>query len=269
VRNPFGGCTIRGNDPFCEAAKAAQNRLYDIDASSKKLDCERLKSQEKLQCEIEKSGEKALCETGKEALKRLARTGKFANLTGGATGTAELEVCLNDFYISEQLDKVQINLGVGGRAHVDTSLKFVPLDIVGHLTCQIPWTDSRSFDASVGESSIPIAANLKLVETEVPARLRFDIGEIPIKFRIKPGPTEWLLTNTNLRLSCPGLNLLTPLVISATPFIPELRGEFEHKEKARTVDLPVNLPEQKLGSVALRPRLKDLKEAIVVTGTLQ
>ena len=45
VFSVFGRCQVRGNDPACEAAKAAQNSAYDV---------------EKAACETEKSGQKAL-----------------------------------------------------------------------------------------------------------------------------------------------------------------------------------------------------------------
>lgn len=47
IRNPFGGCLARGNDPYCEAAKAAQNRAYEIN----KIDCEANKAQQRVKCE--------------------------------------------------------------------------------------------------------------------------------------------------------------------------------------------------------------------------
>ncbi|MAE58313.1 MAG: hypothetical protein CME69_05490 [Halobacteriovorax sp.] len=55
VKNPFGGCIVRGNDPVCEAAKAAQNAAYETEYALKKADCERIKSQQKLACEVLKT----------------------------------------------------------------------------------------------------------------------------------------------------------------------------------------------------------------------
>jgi hypothetical protein len=43
----FGKCQARGNDPACEAAKAAQNQMYSI----KKGQCEAEKAVRKAQCE--------------------------------------------------------------------------------------------------------------------------------------------------------------------------------------------------------------------------
>jgi hypothetical protein len=43
----FNHCTVRGNDPACEAAKAAQNAMY---------------AAQKTQCETQKAAQKAACE---------------------------------------------------------------------------------------------------------------------------------------------------------------------------------------------------------------
>jgi hypothetical protein len=55
----FGHCSIRGNDPACEAAKAAQSALY---------------AAQKAQCESQKVAQKAACEATKEALKSAAES---------------------------------------------------------------------------------------------------------------------------------------------------------------------------------------------------
>lgn len=63
----FGGCTggqciQRGNDPFCEASKAAQNVAYDADYAARKFDCERIKEQDKAVCAVNKELVKLDCE---------------------------------------------------------------------------------------------------------------------------------------------------------------------------------------------------------------
>jgi hypothetical protein len=40
VQNPFGGCSIRGNDPVCEARKAAGRAVAEADRSEKRAQCE-------------------------------------------------------------------------------------------------------------------------------------------------------------------------------------------------------------------------------------
>lgn len=62
LRNPFGGCLVRGNDPACEAAKASQNQIYLA---------------QKAACEAQKAAEKASCEAAKAAVEaRIAECAK-------------------------------------------------------------------------------------------------------------------------------------------------------------------------------------------------
>ena len=72
LRHPLGGCLERGNDPFCEAAKASQNALYAANKSA----CEAANASQKavyasnkLYCETEKLSLKGRCETKKSAIK--------------------------------------------------------------------------------------------------------------------------------------------------------------------------------------------------------
>src|SRR5262245_58451063 len=47
----FGHCALRGNDPSCEAAKAAQNGIY----AAQKTQCETAKEQDRVSCEAYKA----------------------------------------------------------------------------------------------------------------------------------------------------------------------------------------------------------------------
>lgn len=53
VRNPFGGCAVRGLDPVCEAQKAASRTAAEAERAGRKADCERLKSVEVSNCRSE------------------------------------------------------------------------------------------------------------------------------------------------------------------------------------------------------------------------
>lgn len=64
LSRPWGGCAARGNDPYCEARNAAAKAAAEIEASSNKADCERIKAQEKATCELQKELAKRLCEAG-------------------------------------------------------------------------------------------------------------------------------------------------------------------------------------------------------------
>lgn len=77
IHNPFGGCIQYGNDPFCEGAKAAQNKIYE----GNKLACEAAKAGQnagyataKASCEASKTAQNSIykanmapCEAGKAA----------------------------------------------------------------------------------------------------------------------------------------------------------------------------------------------------------
>jgi hypothetical protein len=265
-----GGCAQRGNDPFCEAAKAAQNAIYDADAALKKFDCERLKEQERLTCEVEKAGEKALCETGKELLKRLARTGKFANIEAGVRAkTDNLKVCLQRMRLADDLSSAEMGLHATGGASAHVDMKFIPLDIIGHLTCQVPWTESRDFHATLREADIRLAPRIRFIPNPDGAQVRVTLpkGQLPLK--LEPGPTEFLLTSPNLTLSCQGLNLLKPLLIAATPFVPALRGEIDYKYKEQNILIDLPMPRQNIGNVTFSTRLDQSDRALFLSSDIR
>lgn len=263
-----GGCAQMGRDPVCALAQGVQNDIYRADAAAKKLDCERLKATEKLTCEGEKAGEKALCEVGKEALNRLAATGKFANLDVESSMKARhVQVCLRNFSISPAIDNVRFSLEVTGTAGADVDLKFVPLDIVGHLTCQFPWTESKHIEAALRES-VAISSKIRVVENKDKAQANFAINEMVIKARLSPSPTEFLLSITNMTLSCAGLSLVKPLVVVLTPFIPALRGDIDHKLKAQNASFDLRLPSQKLGNRPVDVSIRETAQSFVAFAKL-
>ena len=215
-----------GNDLACEAAKAAQNQAYLLDANLRKADCDRLRTMETAGCLAEEFGKKTLCEAGKAALNALRKTGNFANVDVDANMRSDnLTVCLRDFNLASGLDRIYFALDVSGQAKADVDVKFVPLDIVGHLTCQFPWKERKGFTAGLRESRVALDSVLAVVPTQAGARLDFDVNETTVKAALSPSPIEILLSSGNMTLACPGLNLLKPLAISLTPFIKELRGD--------------------------------------------
>ncbi|MFT3802526.1 MAG: hypothetical protein QM766_15065 [Burkholderiaceae bacterium] len=263
-----GQCTLRGNDPFCEAAKAAQNVIYDADANLRKADCDRLRETENATCEVEKAGEKLLCEAKKEALNRLAATGNFANLdVDSRFATDNLQVCLRDFNMSLALDRVQFALEVQGEAKADVDVKFVPLDIVGHLTCQFPWSQSKNFTASLRESRVGIASNIQLATDNGDARANFAVDNIDVKAKLNPGPTEFLLSSPELLLKCPVLAGIAPTVVALTPFVPQLNGEVDYTLKDQKASVKLAIPKLAVGDVAMVVKIVPTKEAIVVTAS--
>ena len=264
----FGGCIQRGNDPICEASKAAQNAIYVADANLRKADCDRLREMETLGCKGEVAGAKLLCEAGKETLKALKRTGNFANLDVEADVQAEsVNVCMKDFSLSPGLDKVALKLGVKGHAQVDVGLKFTPLDIVGHLACQWPWTDNKQFSADIPQQDVSFNADMAIHTDGDKPTLRFALAETEAEVNISPGPTEYLLTNVNLTLSCSGLNFFKPLIVTATPFLPQLRGEFKQKIEKQEVSVDLPVPSAKIGDVGLDSRFDTTPQALMIKVT--
>jgi hypothetical protein len=69
-----------------------------------------------------------------------------------------------------------------------------------------------------------------------------------------------------MTLACQGLNLVKPLVVLATPFIPELRGDIDYKAEKQTgiIDLP--LPTINVGDLALSGSANDNPKAVVFSG---
>lgn len=270
LRNPFrGNCVQEGNDPFCEGAKAAENLRCAAEAAGKKLDCERLKEQARVACELEKGVEKGLCETGKEALGRLARTGKFGILEAGVRAKADdLRVCMKSFELSPDLSNVRLGLAIDGEAAVDVSMKFTPLDIVGHLTCQAPFTESRSFHASLRRSDVTVESTIRLTSDDGGAHATFQVQENTLPVRLQPGPTEFLLTSPNMALACQGLNLVKPLVVGLTPFVPQLRGEIDQKVKEKEVTFDVAVPEQRVGDLSVKGTVRVSPSALFLFGAV-
>jgi hypothetical protein len=268
LRNPFNGdCVQEGNDPFCETAKAAENARCQAEAAGRKLDCERLREQERLTCEGEKAGEKLLCETGKEALGRLARTGKFGILEAGVRAKADaVRVCMKSFALSPDLAHVRLELAIDGEASADVSMKFTPLDIVGHLTCQAPFTESRSFRASLRRSDVTVESDIHLTADAAGAHATLKVRENTVPVRLQPGPTEFLLTSPNLTLACQGLNLIKPLAVVLTPFVPQLRGEIDQKIKEREITFDLAVPEQTVGDLTVKGTVLDSPQALFLFG---
>jgi hypothetical protein len=264
-----GGCAQMGNNPICEVEKAAQNQIYLVDANLRKADCDRLRTMETAACQVEVNTKKGLCDTAKTALQQLSQTGNFANLDMELNAHSDnLKVCLREFNLTPELDRISFALDVTGEAKADLDLKFVPLDIVGHLTCQFPWETKKTFDVSLRESRIPLASAIVLETDSGKAGLRFNTEETEVKAQMSPSPIEYLFTSKEMTLACQGINLLKPLAISLVPFVKELRGDFDYKlgkQEAR-VDLP--LPELNIGGLALRLTAGQTPKALLMFATI-
>lgn len=261
-----GGCAQHGNDPLCETAKAAQNAIYVTDANLRKADCDRLRATETAGCQAEVAGQRALCETGKATLQQIAKSGNFANIDVDTQLSGDsLKACVSDFSFNSSLSRVALGLTVTGDVNADVKVDFTPLDIVGHLTCAVPWSESRSFTASLRDGRLPFDVALKINSVEDGYQLSFETEPITIKTKISPGPTEWLLTSPRLLLSCQGLNLLAPMAVSLTPFVKELQGDFDYKLDRQNASVRVPLPSPSLGEQKIKVQASQTTHALVLT----
>jgi hypothetical protein len=269
LNNPFGGCILRGNDPWCEAQKATQNTIYDADATAKKIDCERIKETNRFQCEAEKSGQKSLCEAAKEGLKRLARTGKFANIDESVGGPAAVRISIAKVQLSDDLAHFGLTLGASGSANFSVHIKFMPLDIVGHLACVADWTEDRDVRVTIVEQNIPINVNLagKIINgKQVYSGLVRDFG---LKLHFQPSPMEVVLQSTNFMLACaPLAGLLNGIEMNLSPLIPNLLEDFDYNQKAISFAFSPVLPNTKVLGKDLKLDAIESTLALIASGKL-
>jgi hypothetical protein len=137
LRSPFGNCIQEGNDPLCEARK-----------STARLACETRKAEKKAQCELEKTTLKGGCEFLKEGYKLVLATGQeYADVSSDdLTLRGGGQVCLKGSIFSSESMTLSGKLAVQAAAQATGSIKFRPLNVVGHaFTCFAP------YDVSVSE----------------------------------------------------------------------------------------------------------------------
>jgi hypothetical protein len=269
ARNPFNGsCILEGNVPECEIAKAVENKRREAVAAGQKFDCERIKWFENEACAAERTAQQASCEAGKVALQLLARTGKFGNLEASVQARSEdLRACLRSFVLKDDLSQVHAELDVQGGVAADVSMKFTPLDIVGHLACQAPFTEDRSFHAALQASDVTIDSAIALTAVGDRAVMKFEVQASTVPVSLQPGPTEFLLTSPNLLVACQGLNLIKPLLFALTPFVPELRGKIDYEIPKQSVAIELALPTQNIGPLKLHGTVKDNDCALFLVTT--
>lgn len=246
-----GHCIQMGNDPGCELQKGAQNRIYEADYAAckalgpiidaaceaakgaqnalyatEKAACELEKSEEKARCELEKAGEKGLCETGKEALKRLSRTGNLANINGGVQGTGSVEICVRKFLVSDDVSTLALSLDAEGSATAEASVKFVPLDIVGHLLCQFPFTEDKTVSVNIPRQGIDVNSDLVFENTVDGLKISTETSASDIGAKISPSPRDLILQSYNMTLACsPVAPLLHTVNLSVGSVVPEMKGD--------------------------------------------
>ncbi|WP_444996696.1 hypothetical protein [Aliikangiella sp. IMCC44359] len=230
VKNPFGGCIVRGNDPICETAKAAQNAAYAADAAARKLDCERIKEQNRMICEAEKAAEKGLCETAKGALNAIGRTGNFANVKADIGIKGDAKLCLTHTTFDPQMSEINAGIRVSGRLSTNVDFEFTPLDIIGHLTCPFPWTEDYKVTATMKAQSLAIQSNVNLEVDGSRGRYEYTVDPIKVDLALDPPPANLLLEilgSTNMSMACPVVGVaVAPITIPLRQVLPPLGNEF-------------------------------------------
>ena len=296
VRNPFGGCSIRGNDPICEARKVARKAdcerlkeqrrvqceaekvtakgICEADKAGKIADCERLKKQEKGQCEIEKKGEKILCETAKEGLKRLSRTGNLANVEGYAQANGRLNVCFQNVTFDQSISNLDLLLSISGDADAKVGIKWLPLD-AGHLVCPFKWTEDKDLNVTVPEQKIDINATLSYLETGNSLKIAAKAKTSDLRAELRPKPRDLILNSYNMQLACPLIGALSQstksILIDATAAVPELQGNFKFPGDERTLEFVIEPFDHKIAGTRsnVEGKINITERAILMQAELQ
>ena len=166
LRNFGGGCVTYGNDPLCEARKGAA-----------RLACEARKVEKKAQCEAEKTILKGGCEFLKEGYKLVLATGQeYADVSSDdLTLRGDGQVCLRDPNFDAENLALSVNLAVQASVQATGSIKFRPLNVVGHaFTCFAP------YDVSVAERvEVPpqeIGANSKVTFSDASSSVSAEVS---------------------------------------------------------------------------------------------
>lgn len=242
---PLRTCKKCLKDYACEAAKGAQNDLYRIEAAGKKVDCERIREQNYLACKAEMAAEKLACETIKAAVTGLDNTGNFANIDLNLKGDVNAKVCLNNASFSPSLDNLAVGLTVQGALDSELDFKFTPLDIVGHLVCQFPWTEDYRIRAQLQSQKIDLETTIDLQIGYDKGTYAYTLAPFPVEVELKDSPQELFkqtFSSLNMNLACPIVGTVSPLLVSIAHVIPDTtsmqRFDSETIEGKGDFDLP-------------------------------
>ena len=288
----FGRCQVRGNDPGCEAAKAAQNSVYDAGYAAcinsgfiTDAACEAAKgaqnagySAAKLGCETNKIALKGKCEALKELQKQIQ---DLADVSGQMQISGPARVCVSGFSLSPHLDTLGLDAALAASLSVGGSMHYIPLNIPGSiLGCPAEWTKDFSANVDVAPTTSLFSAHISPEEQGGSLALRINAGEMTLKGEMNPPPFDAIFgQHPELAVECPilfaagGVAKLVnagSVAASGNDIIPELRGHF-----TQTATIPIQefsippqvIPLEAVGRLVATAHLDT--NAVTFTGVLQ
>lgn len=250
-------------DMACEAQKATQNGLY----ATQKGECEAKNKVTQLACETEKTGLKAGCESLKGAVDALHHTGNVGILSGSVSGAGDLQICLRDVSFTTDLKSLSMNLQTVGSAGLDTKFKFTPVDVAGHVLCQLPWTADKHINVTIPSQMVGVG--LSLAKSPNTSEYRGQLKATPIHLHFQPSPLSLILQNINFVLACPVTSeLINGMTLDLAPFIPEVLKDYTHKLDPIDFSFVPDIPDQPLFGHTIKANLSETPKALVVAGGL-
>jgi hypothetical protein len=243
------------NDPFCEAAKAAENirrraSYWKCEGEEAlwKLDCERIKTTEKATCELEKSTEKALCETIKGGIKValpvLAPDGNLATINGDFKLSDGLRFEIIRLDVDPTFSAFDLDMNLGVNLGLRAGIEFVPNNLIGHLTCISKWKETVRMRVRSPANLRKFSSQIDIDSQSSEAILAIATPELPIKF--DPPPI------TTLFADHPHLVAVCPLLFAAgvadgiydllSPDYKSTLWTGDYEVAAQDIDYKVGLP---------------------------
>jgi hypothetical protein len=266
LHNPFGGCTLRGNDPTCEAAKVASKGTCEANKAAQKASCEAQKSAKKAACEAGKTAEKAACEGLKESYKRFRATGAdYANVDSKDLHLSGIgNVCVSSVAFDPKTLSLTGKLQTDAFARASGHIEFTPLNVAGHLTCFAPFNKQLDLSAQVPAQSVDINTTAKFADDTAQVAIEaYFSNPIHIHFPFSVVAAN-LASDPNFTIFCPVPSAAMRLRAS-TPdnwWPREARGDIEHDLPDVRFDLDLIKKPIAVGDLRLTGRLQSNKVGI-------
>jgi hypothetical protein len=187
----------------CEANKALAIKSCQASASAEKLACETDKKAKICDCERLKAMEFEGCKINQEWLNTWSEA-KLGSIDGKVDVSGDLDGVLRSIKVADDLSTVELNLGLGGVAHVTADLHLVPANL-GHLACAAQWSGAVTAEGIFSDNNLSVSGTVRFEEasTDKPARIGLSSPEREVEIRVAPPPFQALVTqNPNLFITC-------------------------------------------------------------------